>query len=165
MLRSVPLERLRGLQQGLASAEAAARAARYGPNLILEIAEHGWMLLARETLKDPMLWFLVGTSALFALVGVWPKAPSVPLPPEGSPATNWPVLGLLGLGVLVLLGWLVARPRLAPTRPVSATEDLAGATAALLALGVVALLVVATNPFALIFVLPSLSSNGKSKTE
>ncbi|HSC49017.1 MAG TPA: M28 family peptidase [Gaiellaceae bacterium] len=94
--------------------------------------------------------------ALFALVGVWPKAPSVPLPPEGSPATNWPVLGLLGLGVLVLLGWLVARPRLAPTRPVSATEDLAGATAALLALGVVALLVVATNPFALIFVLPSL---------
>jgi Ca2+-transporting ATPase len=69
MLRSVPLERLRGLQQGLASAEAAARAARYGPNLILETAEHGWMLLARETLKDPMLWFLVGTSALFALVG------------------------------------------------------------------------------------------------
>jgi hypothetical protein len=93
---------------------------------------------------------------LFALVGIWPHAPSVPLPPEGSPATNWPVLGLLGLAVLVLLGWLVARPRLAPTRPVSATEELAGATAALLALAIVALLVVATNPFALIFLLPSL---------
>jgi hypothetical protein len=39
---------------------------------------------------------------------------------------------------------------------VSATEELAGATAALLALAVVALLVVATNPFALIFLLPSL---------
>jgi hypothetical protein len=35
-------------------------------------------------------------------------------------------------------------------------EELAGQTAALLVLGVVALLVVATNPFALIFVLPSL---------
>jgi hypothetical protein len=38
---------------------------------------------------------------------------------------------------------------------VSATEELAGTTAALLALAVVALLVVATNPFALIFLLPS----------
>jgi len=66
------------------------------------------------------------------------------------------VLGLLGLGVLTLVGWLVARPRLTPTRPVTATEELAGATAALLALAVVALLVVATNPFALIFLLPSL---------
>jgi hypothetical protein len=91
----------------------------------------------------------------FALVGIWPHAPPVPLPPRGSPATDWPVLGLLGLAVLVLIGWLVARPRLAPTRPVSATEELAGATAALLALGIVSLLVVATNPFALIFVLPS----------
>jgi hypothetical protein len=35
-------------------------------------------------------------------------------------------------------------------------EELAGHTAALLALGVLALLIVATNPFALIFVLPSL---------
>jgi hypothetical protein len=93
---------------------------------------------------------------LFAIVGIWPAESSVPLPPEGSPATNWPVLGLLGFGVLVLLGWLVTRARLTPTRPVSATEDLAGTTAALLALGVVALLVVATNPFALIFLLPSL---------
>jgi hypothetical protein len=93
---------------------------------------------------------------LFALIGIWPAESSVPLPPEGSPATNWPVIGLLGFGVLVLLGWLVTRARLAPTRPVSATEDLAGTTAALLALGVVALLVVATNPFALIFLLPSL---------
>ena len=39
---------------------------------------------------------------------------------------------------------------------VRAEEELAGHAAALLALGVVALLVVATNPFALIFLLPSL---------
>jgi hypothetical protein len=66
------------------------------------------------------------------------------------------VIGVLALAFLVGLGWLVVRARLVPRRPISATEELAGATAALLALAVVALLVVATNPFALIFLLPSL---------
>jgi hypothetical protein len=93
---------------------------------------------------------------LFALAGVWPGAPSVPLPPDAPPGTNWPIVGLIALLVLAALGWLVTRERLTPRRPVSATEELAGTTAALLALAVVALLVVATNPFALVFLLPSL---------
>ncbi|HUH20771.1 MAG TPA: M28 family peptidase [Gaiellaceae bacterium] len=93
---------------------------------------------------------------LFALAGFWPAAPSVPLPADATPGTNWPVVALIALVVLVGLGWLVARQRLTPRGPVSATEELAGTTAALLALAVVALLVVATNPFALIFLLPSL---------
>jgi hypothetical protein len=66
------------------------------------------------------------------------------------------VLALLGLLALSVVGWLVARSRLAPRRPASATDELAGTVAALLALAVVALLVVATNPFALVFLLPSL---------
>ncbi len=93
---------------------------------------------------------------LFALMGVWPDAPAVPLPPGASPASHWPVLGLAGLAILSAIGWLVARERLQPRRPASATEELAGTTAALLALSVLALLVVATNPFALVFLLPSL---------
>jgi len=104
-------------------------------------------------------WFWLWAALLFelfALAGVWPSAPSVPLPPEASPGTEWPVIGLIALLALVLAGWLVARQRLIARRPVSATEDLAGATGALLPLAVVALLVVATNPFALIFLLPSL---------
>ena len=101
------------------------------------------------------LWVMV-IFELFALAGVWPGAPAVPLPPESAPATDWPVGGLLGLAVLAGLGWLVTRARLVPRRPASATEELAGTTAALLALAVVALLVVATNPFALVFLLPSL---------
>jgi hypothetical protein len=66
------------------------------------------------------------------------------------------VFSLLGLGFVALVGWTVARPRLVPRRPVGTDEQLAGETASLLALGVVALLVLATNPFALIFVLPAL---------
>ena len=93
---------------------------------------------------------------LFALIGIWPSAPSVPLPLDAAPATDWPVIGVLALAFLVGLGWLVTRARLVPRGPVSATEQLAGAAAALLALAVVSLLVVATNPFALIFLLPSL---------
>jgi hypothetical protein len=101
------------------------------------------------------LWVAV-LFQLFALFGFWPKAPAVPLPLDTAPATDWPVLALVGLGALAGLGWLVTRSRLVPRRPVSATDELAGTTAALLALAVVALLVVATNPFALIFLLPSL---------
>lgn len=101
------------------------------------------------------LW-VAAVFELFALLGVWPDAPPVPLPPEVAPATDWPLGGLLGLFALAGLGWLVARQRLVRRRPVAVTEELAGTTAALLALAVVALLVVATNPFALVFVLPSL---------
>ena len=66
------------------------------------------------------------------------------------------MLALLGLAVVVGLGWIVARDRLVPRRPVTAEEQLAGQTVALLALAIVGLLVVGTNPFALLFVLPAL---------
>ena len=72
MLRAVPLDRLDGLQgaeRGLTATEANERSTRYGRNLILETAPGGWPQLLRETLKDPMLWFLLGTSAVFGLVG------------------------------------------------------------------------------------------------
>ena len=54
------------------------------------------------------------------------------------------------------LAWFLARERLLPRRPVLGEEELAGYTAAFLALAVVSLLVVGTNAFALVFVLPSL---------
>jgi hypothetical protein len=60
------------------------------------------------------------------------------------------------LALLALAGWLVTRERLLPQGDVSAEEELAGHTAALLALAALSLLVVATNPFALLFLLPSL---------
>ena len=66
------------------------------------------------------------------------------------------MLALVALALVGLLGWIVARQRLVPRRPVGADEQLAGATAALLGLGIVSLLVLATNPFALIFFLPAM---------
>jgi hypothetical protein len=101
------------------------------------------------------LW-TAGIFELFAVAGVWPAAPTVALPPDVSPATQWPAVGLVGFAILSGLGWVVARERLVPRRAVSPSEEIAGMTAALLALAVVALLVVATNPFALVFLLPSL---------
>ena len=102
-------------------------------------------------------WLWAGLMFLFLdAVGVWPDGAARPLDPETRAATDWPVLGILLLVLLALPAWLVSRARLAPRRPATAEEELAGHTAAMLALGVVALLVVATNPFALLFLLPAL---------
>jgi len=102
-------------------------------------------------------WIWVGVVfELFALLGVWPGGAALPLAPHSAAARHWPLFGLVGLAALAAVGWVIARSRLVPRRPVGIDDELAGYTAALLALGVVGLMVVATNPFALILVLPSL---------
>ncbi|HZQ15658.1 MAG TPA: M28 family peptidase [Gaiellaceae bacterium] len=103
------------------------------------------------------LWLFAGAAFLaFRLLGAWPSGAPAPPSPSSPVAGNWPVAALTGLAVVVLAAWLVTRRRLVPRRAVSAEERLAGDTAALLGLAIVALLVVATNPFALLFVLPPL---------
>jgi hypothetical protein len=102
-------------------------------------------------------WLWLGAVfGLLKLVGAWPGGAARPLSPESNAAGDWSRVGIGVLAVAGLGGWLVARERLLPRRRATAEEELAGHTAALLALAVVALLVVATNPFALVFVLPSL---------
>jgi hypothetical protein len=100
--------------------------------------------------------FAGGLFALFALIGNWgPDSPGPP-PPELSSTGNWPVLGLSAFFLLIAAGWLITRERLLPRRAVLAQEELAGATVALLALSIIALVVAAVNPYALLFLLPSL---------
>ncbi len=94
-----------------------------------------------------------GLFGLFALLGIWPDGAARPPSLEH---VRWPATGLTILGVLAGIGWFVTRERLLPRRHVHPEEQLAGHAAALLALGVVGLLVVATNPYALLFLLPSL---------
>jgi Peptidase family M28 len=101
------------------------------------------------------VWF-VGLFELFRLLGAWPDGVARPIPPSSPLAHDWATKGLLALAVLALLGWFVTRERLIPRRAITIEDELAGHTASLLCLGVLSLLVVATNPFALLFVLPSL---------
>ncbi len=104
-----------------------------------------------------VVWLVAGALfELFALAGAWPRGAPRPLAPGSAAATHWAVVPLAALGVLVAGSWLLARNRLAPRRPVTIEEELAGHTVALLALAVIALVVVAINPFALLFVVPSL---------
>jgi hypothetical protein len=92
----------------------------------------------------------------FAWTGAFPGGAARPINPDSSVAGDWKWGVILALASLLLVSWLVGRQRLIPRRQSTVEEELAGFTAALVALGAVGLLVVATNPYALIFVLPSL---------
>jgi hypothetical protein len=103
------------------------------------------------------LWLWAGVLLLFfSFTGIFPNGESRPIAPSSTVATDWPAAAIGVFAGLVALGWLVTRPRLIPMRPVSRTDELGGHLAAMLALGLVALVVAAQNPFALIFILPSL---------
>jgi len=72
MLRKLPYERISGLQDaglGLSGSQIQDRRNRFGVNNILEAPVAGWYELLRETVRDPMLWFLVVTGSLFAVIG------------------------------------------------------------------------------------------------
>ena len=102
-------------------------------------------------------WLFVGLSfELFRELGAWPGGPARPPNPATAAAGGWPILALAGLLLVVAGGWLVERQRLVPRgRKLTSEDDLAGHAVALLALALIGLLVVATNPFALVFVLPA----------
>jgi len=104
-----------------------------------------------------LLWIFVAL-CFFALnfLGAWPEGAPRPPNPALATAGDWPVQALLVLALLSFVGWLFARHRLVPRRTVSVEEELAGQTVALLALCICALLIVATNPFGLLFALPAL---------
>jgi hypothetical protein len=94
--------------------------------------------------------------AFFSLAGLLPGGEARPIALDTNAAGDWPIVVLSLLAILTTLGWLVARPQLVPRRAVTRSEELGGHLAAMLVLGVFALVVAAQNPYALIFVLPSL---------
>jgi len=105
--------------------------------------------LAVALLGGVLLW-------LGALGGVLPTGAALPLPPFADVLHNPPIGGLLLLAGAFALGWLIARRRLAPQRPTTAEERLAGMTTALTTTAIVAIALTLANPYALVFMLPSL---------
>lgn len=72
MRQKLTVERVAGLldgERGLSSAEAEARRRKYGTNDVVEVPGNPWRELARETARDPMIWFLVGTALLYLALG------------------------------------------------------------------------------------------------
>lgn len=102
-------------------------------------------------------WLWVGlVFEALGLAGAWPSGEGRPLAPLSGTAGSWRIWGLIVLTLAAAAGWLLGRERLLPRRPATGEEELAGYTVGLLALALVSLVVLATNPFALLFVLPSL---------
>jgi Peptidase family M28 len=91
-----------------------------------------------------------------ALGGAFPTGAALPLSPFTETLDNPPVGRILLLLGALAGGWLVARRRLAPGRPTTAEERLAGLASALAALAIVAVVLAVAKPYALVFVLPSL---------
>jgi len=98
----------------------------------------------------------VGLAAIFTAVGLFPNGEPRPLPFDIPEAQQWPFAALAGLAVITGLGWLLARARLVPAAPAERSDELAGHLAAMLLLCVTAVLLAVTNPYALLFLLPSL---------
>jgi Ca2+-transporting ATPase len=77
MRRPVQTDKIEGALddgRGLSSSEVAQRRALYGYNEIVETRPTGWIDVLGDTIKDPMLWFLAFTSALFGFVGDYLEA-------------------------------------------------------------------------------------------
>lgn len=70
--RPLPADRLpepTAFSRGISETEAERRRARYGLNDIVEVPGSPWLELARDTAKDPMLWFFAATGVVYALAG------------------------------------------------------------------------------------------------
>lgn len=75
--RPVPGERLPELpapDAGLTDAAAAEQRSRFGHNDIIVASGSSWRDLARETAGDPMIWFLLVVSAVFAFLKDYTEA-------------------------------------------------------------------------------------------
>lgn len=70
--REAPVDRIPsalGAGEGLDAGQVAAARQRHGFNDVVPHAAAGWKVVARDTARDPMLWFLLLTASLFATLG------------------------------------------------------------------------------------------------
>lgn len=106
MRHRFPSDRVAGLlaDRGLTAEAVEERRRLYGNNDILGDETSGWGAIARDTARDPMLWFLAATAILFAWLGDYAEA------------------GVLGLALVPIAGMDAYLHR----RTQATTESLAG---------------------------------------
>jgi hypothetical protein len=110
----------------------------------------------RSYLRRLGFWLFAGAVfMLFTVLGAWPGGDAAAINPASEAATHWPRLGLALFALVVAAGWLVSRGRLVADGPVESEDEVAGMAVALAALALIALVLIGTNPQALLFVLPS----------
>lgn len=69
-MKAVSFESLKGLNRregGLALQDVDSQRSRFGTNDIVEVSGNPWFELFIDTLKDPMIWFLVGIGSIFLI--------------------------------------------------------------------------------------------------
>ena len=77
MRHLIPSDRIAGLlnaDRGLTAQEVEQRRRLHGSNDILKDQSSGWGGIARDTARDPMVWFLVATALLFTWLGDYVEA-------------------------------------------------------------------------------------------
>ena len=77
MRRDISAARLNALPSGtdgLTAGEASRRRGLHGANDILEVSKPSWVDSARAVSRDPMIWFLLATSAGYAVLGSYAEA-------------------------------------------------------------------------------------------
>ena len=103
------------------------------------------------------LWLvLVGLVAVAGIAGGLPRGGALPPPPDQPPLDAWPPALVVVLVAGGTLAWLRSRALLLPRRPPDEDEVIAAFCVVFVALVGVALATALVNPYALVFLLPSL---------
>ncbi len=71
-MKLVSLEGLRGLEScegGLSEGQVSSQRSRFGSNKIIETPDNPLLEIFFDTVKDPMIWFLVGIGCIFLIAG------------------------------------------------------------------------------------------------
>jgi hypothetical protein len=113
----------------------------------------GWRALRRR-----LGWWLAAAAVIMAatLAGGFPDEQSLPPTPSDPSLDRWPAIAVTLFVLLALAAWVRSRTASRPRRRATPDETLAGWAAALLGLGVVAIITALASPFTLVFVIPSL---------
>lgn len=73
MRHELPVDSISAIPDGLSSNEAHLRLARFGANDVLPPSTHGVRQLISDTLRDPMVWFLLFAATLYGALGEIPE--------------------------------------------------------------------------------------------